>query len=78
MLRRGTHLVAVPDTLPDAAVAPANCALATMVAVMESLPHGTGRMAVIQGAASWDCTAARCCARPDARRCSWWIANRNG
>jgi len=50
MLRRGTHLVAVPDTLPDAAVAPANCALATMVAVMESLPHGTGRMAVIQGA----------------------------
>jgi putative phosphonate catabolism associated alcohol dehydrogenase len=30
-IRRGTHLVKVPDSVSDAAAAPANCALATMV-----------------------------------------------
>lgn len=49
-LRRGTHLVEVPDTLPDAVVAPANCALATMVAVLETLPPEGRDLAVIQGA----------------------------
>ena len=49
VLYRGTHLVAVPDGLPDAIIAPANCALATMVAVMEHLPRPC-RVAVVQGA----------------------------
>ena len=48
-LRKGTHLVEVPAALPDAVAAPANCALATMVAVAESLPP-PGDMAVVQGA----------------------------
>lgn len=49
VLRPGTAVVTVPDHLPDALVAPANCALATMVAATEGLPAG-GRTAVIQGA----------------------------
>lgn len=49
VLRRGTHLVAVPDELSDSVVAPLNCALATMAAVMEQLPR-VCRSAVIQGA----------------------------
>lgn len=49
VLRSGTHLVPVPDSLTDAMVAPANCALATMIAVIEALPTG-GERAVIQGA----------------------------
>jgi putative phosphonate catabolism associated alcohol dehydrogenase len=48
-LRRGTHLVAVPDELPDAFAAPANCALATMAAATEHLPQPC-RVAVVQGA----------------------------
>jgi len=48
-LGAGTHLVSVPDILSDAAAAPANCALATMVAVTETLPE-PGEVAVIQGA----------------------------
>lgn len=49
VLRRGTHLVPVADDLPDAIVAPVNCALATMAAVTEHLPP-ICRSAVIQGA----------------------------
>jgi putative phosphonate catabolism associated alcohol dehydrogenase len=49
VLRSGTHLVPVPNSLSDAMVAPANCALATMLAVIESLPP-PGERAVIQGA----------------------------
>lgn len=49
VLRRGTHLVPVPDDFSDAMIAPVNCALATMAAVMEQLP-GVCRTAVIQGA----------------------------
>ena len=49
LLRPGTHLVALPDAIPDPVAAPANCALATMVAASESLPKPC-RMAVIQGA----------------------------
>lgn len=36
-LRKGTHVVVLPDTLPDAYAVPANCALATMVAVIEPI-----------------------------------------
>ena len=49
VLRRGTHLVAVPEDLSDAMVAPVNCALATMAAVTEQRPR-VSRTAVIQGA----------------------------
>lgn len=49
LLRRGTTIVPLPDTLPDEVAAPANCALATMVNATEHLPDPC-RMAVIQGA----------------------------
>ncbi len=49
VLRAGTHLVEVPAEIPDAVAAPANCALATVVAVLEELPRSC-RRAVIQGA----------------------------
>ncbi len=48
-LRPGTHLVRVPGELPDSVAAPANCALATMVAATEALPAPCN-VAVIQGA----------------------------
>ncbi len=49
VLRRGTTLVEIPEAIPDAVAAPANCALATMIAVTEDLPRSC-RVAVIQGA----------------------------
>jgi len=49
LLRAGTTIFPVPDELPDALVAPANCALATMVWATEYLPKPC-RVAVIQGA----------------------------
>jgi putative phosphonate catabolism associated alcohol dehydrogenase len=49
LLRAGTHLVEVPDTVPDAVAAPANCSLATMANVTEHLPASC-RVAVVQGA----------------------------
>lgn len=49
VLRRGTTVIPVPDELPDEFVAPANCALATMVNATEALPEPC-RVAVIQGA----------------------------
>lgn len=49
LLRPGTAVVRVPEGLPAAWVAPANCALATMVAAVEGLPAGS-RCAVVQGA----------------------------
>jgi putative phosphonate catabolism associated alcohol dehydrogenase len=38
VLRPGTQIMPVPDTLPDALAAPANCALATIVNALENLP----------------------------------------
>ncbi|MCW5556838.1 MAG: alcohol dehydrogenase catalytic domain-containing protein [Verrucomicrobiae bacterium] len=49
ILRAGTALVPVPDAVSDAAAAPANCALATMVSATEPLATG-GDTVVIQGA----------------------------
>lgn len=48
LLRPGTHACAVPDELADEIVAPANCALATVVNALAELPS-TCRSAVIQG-----------------------------
>jgi putative phosphonate catabolism associated alcohol dehydrogenase len=49
LLRRGTSIFLIPDQLPDMVVAPANCALATMVNATEWLPAPC-RVAIIQGA----------------------------
>lgn len=49
ILRGGTEIVILPDKLPDAYVAPANCALATMVAVVEKIPPQAKKV-LIQGA----------------------------
>jgi threonine dehydrogenase-like Zn-dependent dehydrogenase len=49
VLRRGTHVVRVPDRLPDRMVAPANCALATAVNAVSHLADSC-RTVVIQGA----------------------------
>lgn len=48
VLRAGTAVVPVPAGLSDAVVAPANCALATVINALEELP--TCRSALIQGA----------------------------
>lgn len=52
MLRQGTHLVVLPDTLPDRFAVPANCALSTMVAVIEPLlnQQRKAEKVLIQGA----------------------------
>ena len=63
VLRRGTTVIRVPDRLPDEFVAPANCALATMVNATEQLPAPC-RVAVIQGAGMLGLYA---CALLDAR-----------
>ena len=49
LLRSGTHIVKVGDNLPDGVVAPANCALATMVNATSHLPAPC-TTAVVQGA----------------------------
>ncbi len=49
VLRAGTHMVKVPDSLPNSVVAPANCALATVVNAVSRLPDNC-KTVVIQGA----------------------------
>jgi putative phosphonate catabolism associated alcohol dehydrogenase len=49
VLRAGTTIFPLPDAVTDKMAAPANCALATMVAATEPLCDG-GETAVIQGA----------------------------
>jgi putative phosphonate catabolism associated alcohol dehydrogenase len=49
LLRPGTTIIPVPDNLSDELVAPANCALATMVNATEWLPTPC-RTVIIQGA----------------------------
>lgn len=49
VLRPGTHLVEVPDSVPDTVATSANCSLATMANVTEVLPVPC-RFAVVQGA----------------------------
>lgn len=48
VLRKGTHIVKVPESLPDSVVAPANCALATAVNAVSRLPDSC-QVVVIQG-----------------------------
>ena len=49
LLRPGTEVVAVPDSMGDAVAAPANCVLATAVNVVSQLPESC-ESAVVQGA----------------------------
>jgi putative phosphonate catabolism associated alcohol dehydrogenase len=49
MVRAGTTVVGLPDCVTDAMAAPANCALATMVAATEPLAAGGGTV-LLQGA----------------------------
>jgi putative phosphonate catabolism associated alcohol dehydrogenase len=49
ILKPGTDTVTLPENLPDSFVAPANCALATMVAVIEKIPLHAKKI-LIQGA----------------------------
>ncbi len=49
VLRSGTTIVPVPDDLSDCLVAPANCALATVVNALSALPERCERV-LIQGA----------------------------
>ena len=49
VLRRGTHVVKAPAGVPDSGVAPANCALATMVNAVSQLPDWVHSV-VVQGA----------------------------
>ena len=48
VLRPGTQIMTVPDALPDAIAAPANCALATIVNALETLPDPCDS-ALVQG-----------------------------
>lgn len=48
VLRPGTSIMRVPEALPDLVVAPANCALATIVNALEVLPDPCDR-ALVQG-----------------------------
>lgn len=48
LLRPGTQIMTVPASLPDAIAAPANCALATIVNALETLPSPCDR-ALVQG-----------------------------
>lgn len=53
LLRRGTHVVKLPDTLSSRICAPANCALATVINSLDlgRLPrYGSNNSAVVQGA----------------------------
>jgi len=49
LLRPGTHIVTVPDALSDAVIAPANCALATVINAVSLLPIPC-RSVLVQGA----------------------------
>jgi putative phosphonate catabolism associated alcohol dehydrogenase len=48
LLRRGTTVIRLPESITDGMAAPANCALATMCAVVEGMKR-SGETAVIQG-----------------------------
>ncbi len=47
-IRKGTHMVKVPDTVSNAAAAPANCALATMVNAISHMTRAPKKV-VVQG-----------------------------
>jgi threonine dehydrogenase-like Zn-dependent dehydrogenase len=57
-LTPGTCVVQVPDSLPDAVAAPANCALATVIAAWEAAHLAAGERVLILGAGALGLYAA--------------------
>ncbi|CAF1531350.1 unnamed protein product [Adineta steineri] len=49
ILRRGTHVVKIPDTISDRCAAPINCSLATTMCAMEFVPKIKNGRAFVQG-----------------------------
>ncbi|CAF4217387.1 unnamed protein product [Rotaria socialis] len=49
IIRRGTHVVKVPQTISDRCAAPINCALATTMCAMEYVPKIKNGRAFVQG-----------------------------
>ncbi|CAF1242589.1 unnamed protein product [Adineta steineri] len=49
ILRRGTHVVKIPDTISDRCAAPINCSLATTMCAMEYVPKIKNGRAFVQG-----------------------------
>ena len=49
VLRKGTRVEPLPDVIPDGVASTANCAGATMVAIIDRIPVGTNRV-LVQGA----------------------------
>ena len=49
LIREGTHLVKVPSHIPDEVAAPANCALATVMNIMDHIPSNC-KSVLVQGA----------------------------
>lgn len=66
VLPRGTTIVVVPDSLPDAVAAPAACATATVMAALEAAGELTGRRVLIGGAGMLGLTAVAACAEAGA------------
>jgi len=48
IIRRGTHVVKIPDTISDRCAAPINCSLATAMCAMEYVPKVKQGRAFIQ------------------------------
>ncbi|OZE43107.1 MULTISPECIES: zinc-binding dehydrogenase [unclassified Rhodococcus (in: high G+C Gram-positive bacteria)] len=58
VLPRGTAVVRIPDTMPDAVAAPAACATATVMAALDAAGALDGRRVLIVGAGMLGVTAA--------------------
>jgi alcohol dehydrogenase len=58
LIQPGTGVIKVPDELPDEVAAPANCALATVMACWDAASLKRGDSVLIQGAGGLGCYAA--------------------
>jgi D-arabinose 1-dehydrogenase-like Zn-dependent alcohol dehydrogenase len=48
ILRRGTHVVKIPDTISDQCASPMNCSLGTVMCAMEFVPKINNGRAFVQ------------------------------
>jgi putative phosphonate catabolism associated alcohol dehydrogenase len=64
----GTRIIRLPDALPDFVAAPANCAVATIMAACEAAELRRGQSLLIQGAGALGCYAAAIAAAAGCRR----------
>ncbi|WP_280420979.1 zinc-binding dehydrogenase [Nocardia carnea] len=67
LLPAGVTTVSVPETVPDAVAAPAGCATATVMAVLDAAGDLAGRRVLICGAGMLGVTAVGACAERGAR-----------